>query len=229
MRFVATLLGCLLLAACTTTNSRIAAPAMLSPPAANATVLVVQPDAQIYLLTAAGLQEAREDWSRSAQSNLAKSLDGALSGRSHKIEMLDPAASMEGRTGQLLRLHQAVGLSIQTFEYGPFKLPTKKGGFDWTLGEGATELRAARGADYALFITARGSYASAGRKAVMVGAAILGVGIPLGSQQVYASLVDLRTGRVIWFNVALAGPSADMRTPEGAGLLVTDLLKGAPL
>jgi len=85
------------------------------------------------------------------------------------------------------------------------------------------------GADYALFVTARGTYSSAGRKAAMIGMAMLGVSIPLGSQQIFASLVDLRTGRVVWFNVATAGPQADIRTPEGASLLVKDLLKGVPI
>jgi len=35
-------------------------------------------------------------------------------------------------------------------------LPTKKGSFDWTLGDGATVLRDAKGADYAIFVTALG-------------------------------------------------------------------------
>ncbi len=53
--------------------------------------------------------------------------------------------------------------------------------------------------------------------------------MPLGSQLVFASLVDLKTGRVVWFNSSLAGPSADMRNPEGAAALTTALLKNIPL
>ncbi len=63
----------------------------------------------------------------------------------------------------------------------------------------------------------------------MVGAVILGVGLPTGGQQVYASLIDLKTGKVVWFNVAVAGPDADMRDPEGAELLVESMLKDVPL
>jgi uncharacterized 2Fe-2S/4Fe-4S cluster protein (DUF4445 family) len=63
----------------------------------------------------------------------------------------------------------------------------------------------------------------------MLGAAMLGVAVPLGSQQVFASLVDLRTGQVVWFNVATAGPNADMRSADGAAALTTAVLKGAPL
>ncbi len=63
----------------------------------------------------------------------------------------------------------------------------------------------------------------------MVALSVVGVGIPLGSQQAFTSLVDLRTGQVIWFNMAIAGPQADMRNPEGATSLVSSLLEDAPL
>jgi hypothetical protein len=223
------IVACVLIAGCTTTNVKSAAPGAITATTPNSKALLVQPDVQLAVLTAAGLREAREDWSRSGQANLATALEEQLKTRSHPLEILDPAASMSGRTGQLLRLNEAVGESIRTYEYGALKLPTKKGSFDWTLGDGAQELRAERHADYALFVTARGTYASAGRKAVMVGAALLGVAVPLGQQQVFASLVDLRTGRVVWFNEAVAGPQADMRSAEGARTLCQSLLKGVPL
>jgi hypothetical protein len=63
----------------------------------------------------------------------------------------------------------------------------------------------------------------------MIGLAALGVGVPLGGQYAYASLVDLRTGNVIWFNTVIAAPGQDMRDPEGAQSLVGVLMRGAPL
>jgi hypothetical protein len=229
LKLIAAVLACVLVAGCTTTAVKSVGPGMAAAAAPDAKAALVQPDVQLSLLTASGLQERREDWSRQGQDNLARAIEESLQGRSHPIVVLDPAASMEGRTGQLLRLHEAVGASVYAFEYSGLKLPTKKGTFDWTLGEGAQALQAATGADYALFITARGTYASSGRKALMMGAALIGVSVPLGSQQVMCSLVDLRTGRVVWFNLAIAGPQADMRTAEGARLLTKDLLKGLPL
>jgi hypothetical protein len=53
--------------------------------------------------------------------------------------------------------------------------------------------------------------------------------MPLGGQQAFASLVDLRTGNVIWFNVAQASPNQDMRDLGGATSFTTTLLRGAPL
>jgi hypothetical protein len=229
LKRLALLAALLCLAACTTTAVKTAAPSAISAPVANSKVLVIEPDVQLSLLTAAGLQEARQDWSKQGHDNLSASLKQALQGKTHRFEVLDPETARDGRSGQLLRLHDAVGQSIMAFNYGAIKLPTKKGVFDWTLGDGAQVLGKAHGADYALFVTGRGSYSSAGRKALMIGAAMLGVGIPLGNQQVFASLVDLHTGQVVWFNVANAGPSADMRSPDGAEVLTQALLKGAPL
>ena len=51
-----------------------------------------------------------------------------------------------------------------------------------------------------------------------------------GGQFAYASLVDLRTGEVVWFNVMQAGTQiagikmGDIRTQQGAAQLVDRLL-----
>jgi hypothetical protein len=227
-RLLVVAIACAFLAACTTTKAKLAFDNPTKPPS-GARVLVLQPDVQLSVLTAAGLQEPRADWSAAARQNLAAEVEKALGARSHNFKVLDSNAAMEGRPGQLLRLHGAVGQSILAFNYGAYALPTKKGNFDWTIGDGAQSLGAEYGVDYALFVTGAGSYASSGRVATMIGLSLLGVGVPLGSQQVFCSLVDLRTGRVIWFNVAHAGPNADMREQAGAQSLVASLFKTLPL
>jgi hypothetical protein len=48
--------------------------------------------------------------------------------------------------------------------------------------------------------------------------------MPTGGQQfAYASLVDLKTGQVVWFNT-LAATVGDIRTPDGAKKMVDGLL-----
>lgn len=224
-RVVALAAICLVLAGCTTTNVKSAADLPTAPK--NAQVLVAQPDIELSILTASGLTEPRADWTTSAKTNMQAAVEAALKDRSHKFTVLDPSTAMEGREGQILRLNGAVGASILT--YGMYSTLPSKTGFDWTLGEGAQLLAVKYGSDYALFVHGRGSYSSGGRVAMMIGAAALGVSIPLGGQQAFASLVDLKTGKVIWFNFAVASPNADMRSPEGATLLTESLLKGLPL
>lgn len=195
------------------------------PPPANSRVLVMTPNVQLAILSAAGVPEPREDWSVAGRDNLAGSIAAYVQGESHTPSSLDPSTAMEGRVGQIIRLHDAVGASLVQRAL----LPTQRNRFEWTLGEGVRELGAAHDADYALFIGANGTYASAGRVAAAVGLAMLGVGVPLGNQVAYASLVDLRTGNVIWFNTALAAPNQDMRQADGAQSLVGSLMRDAPL
>jgi hypothetical protein len=226
MKRLLIVVACLMAAACTTTNTKTAL--SVTTPEPGATVLLVKPDVELAILTAVGLSETRADWSEQGTTNLQNALQGSVSSSSHTFRVVDPEEAMGGRTGQLMRLHEAVGNSILVFEYG-FRLPTKTAGFDWTLGEGAEVLATQYDADYALFTFARGNYASSGRVATMVVMAAFGVSVPLGNQQIFTSLVELKTGRIIWFNVGLAGPHADMRTPEGATILVKEMMKGAPL
>ena len=188
------------------------------------------PDVQLSLLTAAGLLEAREDWSQSGRDNLARAVADVVTEKGHTASALDPNTAMDGRIGQVIRLNSAVGASILSINYFGAALPThKQTDFSWTLGEGTQALATQYNADYALFVTARGSYASAGRVAAMVALSILGVGIPLGGQQAYATLVDLHTGNVIWFNVVTAGANEDMRDSAATALLAARLTKAAPL
>jgi len=227
-RVVALVAICLVLAACTTTNVKSAAD-LPAKPQAGATILLVQPDVELNIILASGLQERRSDWTDAARTNLQSAIERQLQGRTHAYRPFKPDENMEGRSGQLLRLNAVVGQSIILHSYGPFPLPTKGKTFDWTLGEGAMALGTAGDADYALFVHGSGSYSSGGRVAVMIGAAALGISMPTGGQQVFASLVDLKSGKVVWFNVAVAAPNADMRDSQGAALLVTSMLKDIPL
>jgi len=59
-------------------------------------------------------------------------------------------------------------------------------------------------------------------------AAILGVGVPGGRQISFASLVDLDTGDIVWFNFLVSG-TGDLRDPNSARDSVDSLLAGFPL
>lgn len=218
------LVALVFMAACAATSPETFS-GQFDPPPANSRVVVMTPNVQLAILSAAGIPEPREDWSVSGRDNLAASIASYIQSESHTPSALDPTTAMEGRVGQIIRLHDAVGASLVQRGF----LPTQRDRFEFTLGDGVRELGAAHNADYALFVSANGSYASAGRVAAAVGLAMLGVGVPLGGQVAYASLVDLRTGNVIWFNTVIAAPSQDMRDPEGAQSLVNSIMKDAPL
>jgi hypothetical protein len=128
-----------------------------------------------------------------------------------------------------MKLHRAVGVSIIQHKYfEPLLLPTKEDVFDWGLGPDVQMLRDEYNAHYALFIYMRDSYSSPGRVAMTVALAALGVGVQGGTQSGFASLVDLGSGEVVWFNRLLRG-TGDLRTPEPAREAMAVLLKGFPL
>jgi hypothetical protein len=230
---VALLFVLLVSAACTTTQTRTVN-AVPERPAAGSIIVVLKPDIELSLLTVSGLQEPKAEWNAQALTNIQSQISEALGGKQYKFVAFDPDVITSGRTNQILRLHDAVARSILYFNYGFGSLPTRpRNNFDWTLGPGALEIArsAAEGSDarYALITVGRGAYASGGRWALAIVGAAAGANVPMGGQQVYASLVELSTGRIVWFNLASAGPQADMRNPEGAKALVTSLLKDAPL
>jgi hypothetical protein len=80
----------------------------------------------------------------------------------------------------------------------------------------------------------RDSYASGGRTALRVfgfiAGAAMGTGLDIGGGQQHgiATLVDLRTGKVVWFN-QLARQSGDLRERDEARKSVDLLLEDLPL
>lgn len=217
-----------MLSACTTASSRVDKLDLVRP-ASGTRVLVVRPSVKLSMLTVAGIKEAKGDWSRDGADNVAAAMARAMLDRELAPRTFDPNRAVSAQAIQVLKLNQAVGSSILDQEYGLTRLATKRGRFDWSLGDGAQVLGATYDADLALFITCRGTYSSDARKLAMVAMAAMGQALPPGHQTVFASLVDLRTGKVVWFTTALAGFDADIRNPEGADRLAAALIKAAPL
>jgi hypothetical protein len=202
-------------------------------PTGNYRLVVMRPDIAVSTLTAGGMNEPREDWTLSARENILASLKQQQAKRGGTTQVVfasTSAANDDPALAQLDRLHEAVGQSILLHKYTPYAaLPTKQGKFDWTLGKLATDYGAATGNDYALFLYARDSFSSGGRVALqamgMLGC-IVGVCVMPGGgiQQAFVSLVDLKSGNVVWFN-HLVSMDGDMRTPQGANAMVEKLLE----
>jgi hypothetical protein len=223
-------LGAFTLAGCAQTTSLTRKPAAPRPTAAR--ILVMPSDVELSELTAGGMLEPKAEWTDRAQGHIATALRRHLEARNARLvpyQAPEPDTTRGHRHAQLLKLHDAVGGAILLHKYAPqqFRLPTKED-FDWTLGRDATALREESGADYALFVFFRDTYASAGRVALIIGAAILGVGVPAGQQVGFASLVDLQTGDIAWFN-RLLDPTGDLRSAEPAQKAVDRLLAELPL
>ena len=229
----------LALTACVQTKQY--ADVQFAPPSGDYKLLVMRPDVSVGSVTTGGMVEPRADWTEAARANLLSALRAQQAGRGGNVLILEKRDALPGvdaeTVAELERLHYAVGSSIALHKYSGAYLPTKRGkGLDWTLGQDAVALGRKSGMDYALFLHAEDSFASTGRVALqMLGIAGCAVGfcapnIGGGGQFAYASLVNLRTGEVVWFNVLQTGSQiagikfGDIRTPDGAATMVERLL-----
>ena len=194
--------------------------------AADSRLLVLPADMELFSMSAGGVVEPRADWTDAAQKNFVAALAAQRKLLGSRVTALDAAQADE--FAEITTLHRAVAEAISLHHRkGLMKLATKQDRLDWSLGDAVRPLKERTGADYALFTWIRDSYASSERKAAMVVMALLGA-ISLGGEQLgYASLVDLNTGRVVWFN-QLNRMSGDLREPAAAVETVEALLKGFP-
>ncbi|MDE2181652.1 MAG: hypothetical protein KGJ78_01385 [Alphaproteobacteria bacterium] len=220
------------MAGCATTKDLKAQTAAFDWSQVDKKVLVVEPDIVLSELTAGGMSEPHADWTQAARTSLAGHFDAYMHQKG--VQAVDINDLNDPHEIQLLKLHGAVGAAILIHAFGPLKLPTKGTALDWTLGPGATALRDHYGADYAMFVYVRDSYASAGRQAliasswVMCGLTGICIGVQGGSTVAFVSLVDLRTGNIVWFNVYGSGVG-DLRVEKNVGPFVDSLMKDFPL
>jgi outer membrane lipoprotein SlyB len=204
-------------------------------------LLVLRPDVTVGSLTTGGMVEPRADWTEQARTHIIAALRAQQASRGGNATIIEHRNQLPGIPAEELanveRLNFVVDQSIVQHRYMGDYLPTKSGrGLDWTLGDEAVQLGRKSGYDYALFLHAEDQVASTGRIALGVlglAGCVVGFCAPNigGAEQLdYASLVDLTTGEVVWFNVVDAASQVpgiafgDLRTPEGAAQMVERLL-----
>lgn len=192
-------------------------------------VLLLMPiDVELFSISAGGVPEPRADWTAKALANLAQAIDERR--KAARVGVVELSAQQADDFAEQAGLHAAVAQAIALHQFGDpmWALPTKQGRLDWSFGDAMRPLRDASGARYALFVWVRDSYSSPERVAmtIVIGLAtgvVLGGGVQTG----YASLVDLDSGRVVWFN-RLARPYGDLRELQPARESVNALLQGFP-
>ncbi len=211
-----------------------------TPPQGDYKLLVLRPDVSVGSVTTGGMTEPRADWTGQARANIVAALKAQQAERGGKVLVSERRSDVPGvhsaTVADLERLNSVVDESIVLHKYLGATLPTKRRkGLDYTLGQDAVDFGRKTGFDYMLFLHAEDARASSGRTALqLVGIAgcVIGFCAPSAGQNqlAYASLVDLRTGDVVWFNVLLTGSDlpgvtfGDIRTPEGAAQMVDRLL-----
>ena len=197
-------------------------------------VLLMPPQIVLGEVTAGGLVEPNAAWTATAKKNLTDAIRENLYVRNGTLVSYKPPEgdmALEHEHNQLIKLHEVVGGAIlqHKYRYGA-PLATKEGKFDWTLGNGVQLLRDEYNADYALFVYVHDTYASSGRMLLSVALSLMFFfPVHAGSgQQGFATLVDLETGDILWFN-RLVSMSGNLRSPEPAREVATKLLTDLPV
>jgi hypothetical protein len=151
---------------------------------------------------------------------------------------------MEGRSGQVLRLHAIVAAAAINAQNND----ERRAGASsrWTIGVGAREIADTYHVDHALIVEGAGAYASAARNLMARVSDVQGLASAAagniysaarlalrgfrreGKSYVRASLVELDSGDIVWIREVDADDD-DPRTPKGAKRLVDALLEHAPL
>jgi hypothetical protein len=215
------------MAGCATSSQQVRQVDALTAADGSAHILLFEPDIKFYALTAGGVSEPQPDWTQDARRHFVEAARAEAASHDLELTTLDtsvPDLELE----RYEKLYQAVGMTILRNYVGPWTLPTKeKKKFDLTLGPGVDVLRERYGADYGLFVFYRDYRSTGGRMAFAILAAVVGVGVPTGGQFGFASLVDLRTGDVVWFNKVDIG-TGDLRETSGAKTTVAVLFGDMP-
>jgi hypothetical protein len=197
-------------------------------------IILFRPDIEVATLGASGVPTPNPDWTADARRYL-----GSAFAESQQVKdaQITPLAELAGEdaayAAEYQSLFKAVGSSVMIHNYVA-KLPTKKlpdgkYKFDWTLGSGAKHLGEIGGGNYGLFVYSYDAHATAGRKMFQFFMAAMVGYMPAGGQHYsYASLVDLETGNIVWFNF-YANKKGDIRTAEGAKERAAKLLSTLPL
>lgn len=205
-------------------QSRNLAPGFAALPK-DAKVAIAPLDVELFELSAGGVLAPKADWTDAANKHMGAALKKKVGALGLSTQFIDDKQADDH--AEVLHLYGAVARAISSHHMGPVKLPTKDDKLDWSFGDAFRPLREATGARYGLFTWMRDSYASAERKAMMVGLALLGVGVGGGVQVGYASLIDLETGQVLWFNQSISA-FGDLRDAASATGSIDGLLQGFP-
>lgn len=226
------LLATLLAIATVTAQAQEAISRQLAPGftarSADSRLLILPADMELFSMSAGGVVEPRDDWTRAAQTNFAAALEAQRPRLGSKVTRMNAAEADE--FADITTLHRAVADAVMIHHYGRglMQLPTKQERLNWSLGDAVRPLQQRTGADYALFTWVRDTYASGERKAAMLALAMIGA-ISMGGEQVgHATLVDLNTGQVVWFN-EINRMRGDLRAPGPAKETVEALLKDFPV
>ncbi len=186
---------------------------------------------EVSEISAGGVAEEVQAWSDQATQNVEDALKQYDEGdASIELVALPPlSASHAEAVQQHLALYDVVGGTAFSITNSPVAAwDHKRKHFDYTLGQGLEFLREQSGADTALVVIGMDQISSSERKALAVGAAILGVSVPLGQSFLSVGIVDLKSGDLLWLNYAYSYGNLDLREADDSVKMIQKMFEAYP-
>jgi hypothetical protein len=222
------------------TDATPAAPAAV-PPAGGDTklagtrpkVLVLPAEVTVYQLGVAG-PEVVPEWTTAARTNVHEGLGIVMANHAglDYTAIPDMTAAEKQVLDDYIAVAKVVTMQGQILKARPWA--TRRPEFDRHLGDGLAFLRERTGADYAVLVHGTQVEQSGGAIATQLLAAAAGVVMVMGGgTHLSATVLDLNTGDVKWFNTAdgaeiLGIGSLDMRKPESTAKVLEKLFEPYP-
>jgi hypothetical protein len=200
-------------------------------------VLLVEPDIRLHEVSAGGVVEKVDEWSRQASENAVKSLRDAV--QTQNLFELVAANSLTDTEKAALEQHAALYALVSGSAYGaqasPFEAWRQRAAtFDYTLGPGLKSVAERTRIDAVVFLVGTDYISSAGRKAAMIfgilAAALTGVVIapPTAPAFMSVGVVDMRSGDLVWYATDVSGGSSDLRDAEVMKGLIDSMVQTYP-
>lgn len=195
------------------------------------TVGLAPPDIKIYALTAGGVQELRDDWSREGRESVQKAVIRHFKGEKVSVAQVKIDQRTEKEMEEVLALFMAVSDSIIVHTYYPeYTFPEKKERFEYSVGP-IDRILDPFGANALIVVQGQDEISSGGRKFLTAITSplsmITGIKPRSGITRMNMALVD-RSGRILWYNIGGNEGGYDLRNGSSAERFVESILDGFP-
>jgi len=200
-------------------------------------VLLVEPDILVHEVSAGGVVEKVDDWSKEASGHAVTAIEGVVQSQ-HLFELVrGPQLSNADKAllEQYTALYALVGASAYGASHSPYTAWRERAAqFDYTLGPGLTPFSEHTDVDAAVFMVGTDYISSAGRRAAMafgiLASALTGAMMVPTSMPAFMSVgvVDMRSGDLLWFSSDIRTGSANLRDPAVMRSLMEGLFATYP-
>jgi len=194
-------------------------------------VVLLPADIVVNELTAGGVVEEVPEWSEQAKKSIAAALT-AYASKSPKFDYVrlpELSKSQQKELDLQLAFYDVVGGTAYQVTANPGKAwQHKLAHFDYSIGDGLKFIKEKTGADAGIIISAVDFVPTDERKAMAVAAALLGVNVWMGNPFLFAGVVDLETGNILWMNFAMEGSFSDLRDEKDDAEMLETLFKLYP-